>query len=54
MAALAVTLLTLSSLLAGLTLALGGLDSTLLQLKSVTGTAKQRSETSSSLPKPSY
>jgi metal transporter CNNM len=42
MAALAVILLILCSLLAGLTLALGGLDITWLQLRSVTGTPKQR------------
>jgi metal transporter CNNM len=44
MATLGVVLLTLCSLLAGLTLALGGLDMTWLQLRSVTGTPKQRYE----------
>jgi hypothetical protein len=44
MAVLAGVLLTLCSLLAGLTLALGGLDITWLQLRSATGTAKQRYE----------
>ena len=54
MAALALTLLTLCSLLAGLTLALGGLDSTLLQIRSVTGIARQRFETCLLLPELSY
>ena len=42
MAALAGVLLIICSLLAGLTLAVCGLDMTLLQLQSVAGTAKQR------------
>jgi hypothetical protein len=39
---LAFALLTACSLLAGLTLALGGLDPTWLQLRSVAGTPRQR------------
>jgi hypothetical protein len=46
MAVLAVMLLILCSLLAGLTLALGGLDRTSLQLRSVTGTSRQQFEPS--------
>lgn len=42
MATVAFVLLTLCSLLAGLTLALGGLDTTLLQLRTVSGTPRQR------------
>jgi metal transporter CNNM len=42
MASIAGVLLVISSLLAGLTLAVCGLDITLLQLQTVTGTAKER------------
>jgi hypothetical protein len=42
MVALATSLLFISALLAGLTLAICGLDSTWLHLRSVTGTAKER------------
>ena len=42
MVALATSLLLVSALLAGLTLAICGLDSTWLHLRSVTGTGKER------------
>lgn len=48
MAALAVVLLVICSLLSGLTLALCGLDTTWLKLRSITGTPRQKYGSSSS------